>query len=59
MIALALQLDEPAGFELLALRAAAAAALEAAARRGVDGEREEVLRLDEIGDEAAADEEVD
>ena len=50
--------DEVLSAELVGVRSGAAAALEATARGRVEREGEEVLQLDEVGDEAAAEEEV-
>lgn len=50
--------DEVLGAELFGVGSGAAAALEATARGRVEREGEEVLQLDEVGDEAAAEEEV-
>ena len=52
-------LNMPGDIKLVSLRSASAAARQALGRRAVDREREEVLRLRVVGDEAGAQEEVD
>lgn len=59
VVVFGLELDEVAGAQLVLFGPGAAAALEAPAGGGVEREGEEVLGFDEVGDEAAADEEVD
>ena len=51
--------DEPWRGELILFRSAPASSGEALTGRRVQGQSEEVLRLDEIGDEAASKDEVD
>lgn len=58
MLSLLIAPDIPFGAELFLLRPAAAAAVQASARRGIHREAEQVLRLGEIGHETALEQKV-
>ena len=59
MVSLAVHLDVPIALDLLGVGSTATTARELAAWRGIDREGEQVLGFHEVGDQAAADEEVD
>lgn len=58
MIPLLIAPDVPFGADLFLLRPTAAAAVQASARRRIDREAEQVLRLDEVGHESALEQKV-